>query len=116
MPHAGRAALVRLVSGPLTSASGSMPFLRPAPVRDGVEVRRRIGVLSSSPLLDHRLSGRENPRFAGRVFGVGEAVGMFLPYWWLGLVLGTVFWVAAYAMVRLGGWVLQRGNQLTTPV
>ena len=47
---------------------------------------------------------------------VGQATGLFLLYWWLGLVLGAVFWGAAYVMVRMGGRVLQRENQIATLV
>ncbi|WP_017569542.1 ABC transporter ATP-binding protein [Nocardiopsis halotolerans] len=70
---AGKTTLVRLVSGLLTPTSGTVSVLGFDPVRDGVEVRRRIGVLPSSQLLDNRLSGRENLRFAGRLFGVDPA-------------------------------------------
>ncbi|WP_017569543.1 ABC transporter permease subunit [Nocardiopsis halotolerans] len=47
---------------------------------------------------------------------VGQATGLFLLYWWVGLLLGALFWAAAYAMVRMGGRVLQRENQIATLV
>ena len=67
---AGKTTLVRLIAGLLSPTSGTVSVLGLDPIREGVEVRRRIGVLPSSQLLDERLTGRENMRFAGRLFGV----------------------------------------------
>jgi ABC-2 type transport system ATP-binding protein len=69
---AGKTTLVRLLSGLLAPSSGQVRVLGRDPVADGVEVRRRLGVLPSSQLVDLRLTARENLLFAARLFGVPQ--------------------------------------------
>ena len=65
---AGKTTLIRLLAGLLTPDSGVVRLWERDPVRDGPLVRRRLGVLPSSPLVDLRLTGWENLRFAASMF------------------------------------------------
>lgn len=67
---AGKTTLVRLLAGLLRPDEGEVRVLGDDPVEHGVRVRRRLGVLPSSSLLDVRLTARENLLFAGRLFGM----------------------------------------------
>lgn len=70
---AGKTTVVRLLAGLLSPDAGHVRVMGREPVADGVWVRRRLGVLPSSQLVDLRLSATENLMFAGRLFGLGEA-------------------------------------------
>lgn len=69
---AGKTTVVRLLAGLLRPDAGEVRVLGRQPVTDGVWVRRRLGVLPSSQLIDLRLTAAENLMFAARVFGVDE--------------------------------------------
>ncbi|HEY76630.1 MAG TPA: ABC transporter ATP-binding protein [Thermoflexia bacterium] len=57
---AGKTTTVRLLNGILTPSGGTARVLGLDPVRDGPALRRRTGVLTETPSLDERLTGREN--------------------------------------------------------
>jgi ABC-type multidrug transport system ATPase subunit len=67
---AGKTTTVRLLAGLLAPDAGAVRVAGYDPVADGPEVRRRLGVLPSSPVVDARLTGLQNLRFAADVFGV----------------------------------------------
>jgi ABC-type multidrug transport system ATPase subunit len=67
---AGKTTTVRLFAGLLAPDAGTVRVAGYDPVADGPEVRRRLGVLPSSPVVDARLNGLQNLRFAADVFGV----------------------------------------------
>ncbi|MBX6362862.1 MAG: ABC transporter ATP-binding protein, partial [Gemmatimonadetes bacterium] len=63
---------VRLLNGVLAPSSGEVAVLGLDPVRDGVEVRRRSGVLTESSSVDGRLTAEENLLLWGRFYGLVE--------------------------------------------
>lgn len=67
---AGKTTTVRLLNGVLTPSAGGADVLGLSPVADGAALRRRTGVLTESPGLDDRLTGRENLLYAAGLFGV----------------------------------------------
>lgn len=67
---AGKTTLVRLLSGLLRPDTGTIRVGGRDPAQDGVPVRRQLGVLPSSQLVDLRLTARENLEFVSRLFGV----------------------------------------------
>lgn len=69
---AGKTTTVRLLNGVLEPAAGEVEVLGLDPVRDGVEVRRRSGVLTESSSVDGRLTAEENLLFWGRFYGLPE--------------------------------------------
>jgi ABC-2 type transport system ATP-binding protein len=69
---AGKTTAVRLLNGLLTPTSGAASVLGLSPVDNGPEVRARTGVLTETPALDDRLTGRENLRFYARLFGLSR--------------------------------------------
>jgi ABC-2 type transport system ATP-binding protein len=67
---AGKTTTVRLLNGVLTPESGAARVLDLSPVRDGPALRRHTGVLTETPSLDERLTGRENLRIYADLYGV----------------------------------------------
>ena len=67
---AGKTTLVRLLNGVLAPGAGRATVLGLDPVSHGPDVRAQTGVLTESPSLDDRLTGRANLRFYGDVYGV----------------------------------------------
>jgi ABC-type multidrug transport system ATPase subunit len=67
---AGKTTTVRLVAGLLSPDAGLIRVVGYDPVTDGPAVRRRLGVLPSAPVVDARLTGVQNLRFAADVHGV----------------------------------------------
>jgi ABC-2 type transport system ATP-binding protein len=57
---AGKTTTVRLLNGVLAPSGGSARVLGLCPVNDGPSLRRRTGVLTETPSIDERLTGREN--------------------------------------------------------
>lgn len=70
---AGKTTTIRLLNGVLTPTSGTMRVAGFDPVREGSEVRRRTGVLTETPALYEQLSGRENLRVFGALYGLSES-------------------------------------------
>lgn len=67
---AGKTTALRLINGVLTATSGAVRVFGLDPVTQGPQVRRHTGVLLSDPAVDRRLTGRENLRFTGRLYGL----------------------------------------------
>ncbi len=67
---AGKTTTVRLVAGLLAPDEGTVRVRGLDPAVDGPAVRRRLGVLPAAPVVDDRLTGAANLRFAADVFQV----------------------------------------------
>jgi ABC-2 type transport system ATP-binding protein len=57
---AGKTTTIRLLNGILDPTSGAAEVLGMSPVKDGARLRRQTGVLTETPSLDERLTGRDN--------------------------------------------------------
>jgi ABC-2 type transport system ATP-binding protein len=72
---AGKTTVVRLLTGALAPDAGEIRVFGIEPAGpDGAEVRRRCGVVPARPALYERLSGFDNLRYAGELFGVAGDV------------------------------------------
>ena len=67
---AGKTTTVRLLNGVLDPTSGTARVLGLAPMEQGPALRRRTGVLTETPSLDERLTGRENLEIYAALYGV----------------------------------------------
>ena len=67
---AGKTTTVRLLNGLLASDRGTVRVLGLDPLRDGPALRRRTGVLTETPSLDERLTGRENLEIYAELYGL----------------------------------------------
>jgi ABC-2 type transport system ATP-binding protein len=67
---AGKTTTVRLLNGVLDPTSGTARVLGLAPMEQGPALRRRTGVLTETPSLDERLTGRENLEIYAVLYGV----------------------------------------------
>ncbi len=67
---AGKTTIIRMLAGLIDPDDGVIRVLGSDPGADGDVVRRRLGVLPSSPLVDLRLTAAENMRFGARLFGL----------------------------------------------
>jgi ABC-2 type transport system ATP-binding protein len=67
---AGKTTTVRMLNGVLAPTSGTARVLGLAPVEQGPALRRRTGVLTETPSLDERLTGRENLEIYAMLYGV----------------------------------------------
>jgi ABC-2 type transport system ATP-binding protein len=68
---AGKTTAIRIITGALPPDAGTVRTLGLDPAVDGGAVRARCGVVSAKPALYDRLSGRDNLRYSGRLYGVG---------------------------------------------
>ena len=69
---AGKTTTIRLLNGVLEPHGGSARVLGLDPMSEGAALRRRTGVLTETPSLDERLTGRESLQFHARVYGVPD--------------------------------------------
>lgn len=69
---AGKTTTVRLLNGVLASSQGSARVLAMDPATEGSQLRRRTGVLTETPSLDERLTGRENLTIYAELYDVPE--------------------------------------------
>jgi ABC-2 type transport system ATP-binding protein len=69
---AGKTTTVRLLAGLLEADEGTVRVAGHDPIVAGSEVRQRLGVLPSQPIVDARLTARQNLRFAAGLFGVED--------------------------------------------
>jgi ABC-2 type transport system ATP-binding protein len=67
---AGKTTTVRMLNGVLAPTSGTAQVLGLAPTEQGPALRRRTGVLTETPSLDERLTGRENLEIFAALYGV----------------------------------------------
>ena len=67
---AGKTTTIRLLNGVLAPSAGTARVLGMDPVVDGPKLRYHTGVLTETPSLDDRLTGRENLRIYADLFGV----------------------------------------------
>jgi ABC-2 type transport system ATP-binding protein len=67
---AGKTTTVRLVNGVLAPSEGTARVLGMDPMRDGPSLRRRTGILTETPSLDERLTGRDNLGIFADLYGV----------------------------------------------
>jgi ABC-2 type transport system ATP-binding protein len=67
---AGKTTTVRLLNGVLAPTSGTARVLGLAPLEQGPALRQRTGVLTETPSLDERLTGRENLEIYAALYGV----------------------------------------------
>jgi ABC-2 type transport system ATP-binding protein len=67
---AGKTTTVRLLNGILAPTGGAVRVLGLEPLSDGPSLRRRTGVLTETPSLDERLTGRENLEIYAQIYGV----------------------------------------------
>jgi ABC-2 type transport system ATP-binding protein len=67
---AGKTTTVRMLNGVLEPTSGTARVLGLAPMEQGPALRRRTGVLTETPSLDERLTGRENLEIYATLYGV----------------------------------------------
>ena len=70
---AGKTTTIRMLNGVLTATGGSAHVLGLDPLADGPALRRRTGVLTETPSLDERLTGRENLRYYATLYDVPKA-------------------------------------------
>ncbi len=70
---AGKTTTIRMLNGILTASDGQARVLGLDPQADGPTLRRRTGVLTETPSLDERLTGRDNLRFYANLFGIPKA-------------------------------------------
>jgi len=70
---AGKTTTVRLLNGILAPTQGRARVLGLEPVGEGPALRRRTGILTETPSLDERLSGRENLSIYADLYGVPQA-------------------------------------------
>jgi len=67
---AGKTTTVRMLNGVLAPTSGTARVLGMEPMVEGPALRRRTGVLTETPALDERLTGRENLEIFAALYGV----------------------------------------------
>lgn len=67
---AGKTTTVRLLNGVLAPDAGRVRVLGLEPVSDGPRLRRRTGVLTETPSLDERLTGRDNLQIYAELYNV----------------------------------------------
>jgi ABC-2 type transport system ATP-binding protein len=70
---AGKTTTVRLLNGVLAPSDGTARVLGLDPQTEGTALRRRTGVLTETPSLDERLTGRENLLIYADLYGVPPA-------------------------------------------
>lgn len=67
---AGKTTTVRLLNGVLAPSDGTARVLGMDPMRDGPALRRRTGILTETPSVDERLTGRDNLHIYADLYGV----------------------------------------------
>ena len=70
---AGKSTTIKCLTGLLRPTSGSMTILGIDPLRDGVSVKRRIGVVPEDLALFERLTAEETLAFVADVHGLDDA-------------------------------------------
>jgi ABC-2 type transport system ATP-binding protein len=70
---AGKTTTIRLLNGILGATAGTAKVLGMSPAEEGATLRRRTGVLTETPSLDERLSGRDNLSIYAALYDVPKA-------------------------------------------
>ncbi len=70
---AGKTTTVRLLNGVLGPTEGSAQVLGLDPVSEGVELRKRTGVLTETPSIEERLTARDNLSLYAALYDVPQA-------------------------------------------
>ena len=70
---AGKSTTIKILTGLLAPTSGGIRLLGLDLVRDGIEVKRQIGVVPEGLALFERLTGSEYLTFVGRMYGLDRA-------------------------------------------
>ncbi|HAF60881.1 MAG TPA: ABC transporter ATP-binding protein [Anaerolineaceae bacterium] len=70
---AGKTTTIRLLNGLLRATSGEIRVLGCDPLKDGIIVRGKTGVLTETPALYERLTALENMQFFGTLNGMAPA-------------------------------------------
>jgi ABC-2 type transport system ATP-binding protein len=70
---AGKTTTIRLLTGILEPTAGSSCVLNRDPQAEGATLRRQVGVLTETPALEERLSGRLNLEIYAALYGVPSA-------------------------------------------
>jgi ABC-2 type transport system ATP-binding protein len=65
---AGKTTILRHLAGLLAPSAGTVRVFGRDPLEHGAWVRRRLGMLPGTAILDQRMTARENLRFAARLF------------------------------------------------
>jgi lipooligosaccharide transport system ATP-binding protein len=71
---AGKSSTMRMLAAISPATAGTLRVLGMDPVRDGPEIRARIGVVPQDDCLDRELTVRENIYVYGRYFGLSKSV------------------------------------------
>ncbi len=71
---AGKSTTIKMLTGLLTPTSGAAAVLGHDVVTDSVRAKRLIGVVPEKSILFDRLTGREQLKFVGRMYGMERAV------------------------------------------
>ncbi|MEU8156194.1 ABC transporter ATP-binding protein [Micromonospora sp. NPDC048986] len=71
---AGKSTTMRMIAATSPISGGSLRVLGMDPMRQGPEVRARLGVVTQDDHLDNELTVRENLHIYGRYFGLSRAV------------------------------------------
>ncbi len=69
---AGKTTTIRILNGILEPSAGAVRVMGLDPQKHGAELRRRTGVLTETPALDDRLTGRENLAIFADLYDVPE--------------------------------------------
>ena len=69
---AGKSTIMKCLTGLLQPSGGTMEILGIDPVKDPIEVKRRVGVMPEDLALFDRLTGAETLTFIGRVYGLKQ--------------------------------------------
>ncbi|WP_433320323.1 ABC transporter ATP-binding protein [Micromonospora sp. CA-269861] len=71
---AGKSTTMRMIAATSPISGGSLRVLGMDPMRQGPEIRARLGVVTQDDYLDNELTVRENLHIYGRYFGLPRAV------------------------------------------
>ncbi|MGI5520910.1 ABC transporter ATP-binding protein [Micromonospora sp. CA-259024] len=71
---AGKSTTMRMIAATSPISGGSLRVLGMDPMRQGPEIRSRLGVVTQDDYLDNELTVRENLHIYGRYFGLPRAV------------------------------------------
>ncbi|MEU8388380.1 ABC transporter ATP-binding protein [Micromonospora sp. NPDC048842] len=71
---AGKSTTMRMIAATSPISGGSLRVLGMDPMRQGPEIRARLGVVTQDDYLDNELTVRENLHIYGRYFGLSRAV------------------------------------------